>query len=113
MGTANLTATYGTKSTTITVDVDSTLKLELDKQSLLLKKNAAGELKLTATYADGKRKISPIAPSGRPVTKISSKFQRKTLRDRDWRSEDLREIRGQSRCSQYRRGSSAPLGCRH
>lgn len=55
VGTANLTATYGTKSTTITVDVDSTLKLELDKQNLLLKKNAAGELKLTATYADGKK----------------------------------------------------------
>lgn len=54
VGTANLTATYGTKSTTITVDVDSTLKLELDKQNLLLKKNATGELKLTATYPDGK-----------------------------------------------------------
>jgi uncharacterized protein YjdB len=53
-GKANLTATYGTKSTTITVDVDSTLKLELDKQNLLLKKNTSGELKLTATYADGK-----------------------------------------------------------
>ncbi|MBP1964783.1 Ig-like domain-containing protein [Paenibacillus aceris] len=54
VGTANLTATYGTKSTTITVDVDSTLKLELDKQNILLKKNATGALKLTATYADGK-----------------------------------------------------------
>ncbi|MDU0205085.1 Ig-like domain-containing protein [Paenibacillus sp. MAH-36] len=54
VGTANLTATYGTKSTTITVDVDSTLKLELDKQNLLLKKDATGVLKLTATYADGK-----------------------------------------------------------
>ncbi|BFT68895.1 Ig domain-containing protein [Paenibacillus sp. P36] len=54
VGTANLTATYGTKSTTITVDVDSTLKLELDKQNLLLKKDTTGVLKLTATYADGK-----------------------------------------------------------
>lgn len=54
VGKANLTATYGTKSTTISVDVDSTLKLELDQQSILLKKNATGELKLTATYADGK-----------------------------------------------------------
>lgn len=54
VGTANLTATYGTKSTTITVDVDSTLKLVLDKQNLLLKKDATGVLKLTATYADGK-----------------------------------------------------------
>ncbi|OPH59469.1 hypothetical protein BC351_21225 [Paenibacillus ferrarius] len=52
-GTASLTAKYGTKTTTIKVDVDSTLKLELDKQSILLKKNATGTLKLTATYANG------------------------------------------------------------
>ncbi|CAH1206129.1 hypothetical protein PAECIP111891_02799 [Paenibacillus allorhizoplanae] len=50
VGKATLTATYGTKSTTITVDVDSTLKLELDKQSILLKKNGTGTLKLNATY---------------------------------------------------------------
>ncbi|MEC0227099.1 Ig-like domain-containing protein [Paenibacillus alba] len=53
VGTASLTAKYGTKTTTIKVDVDSTLKLELDKQSILLKKNATGTLKLTATYANG------------------------------------------------------------
>ncbi|NOU64152.1 hypothetical protein GC096_08955 [Paenibacillus sp. LMG 31461] len=50
VGKATLTATYGTKSTTITVDVDSTQKLELDKQSILLKKNGTGTLKLNATY---------------------------------------------------------------
>ncbi|NQX63883.1 Ig-like domain-containing protein [Paenibacillus qinlingensis] len=50
VGKATLTATYGTKSTTITVDVDSTVKLELDKQSILLKKNGTGTLKLNATY---------------------------------------------------------------
>lgn len=33
VGTANLTATYGTKSTTIKVDVDSTVKLSLDKNN--------------------------------------------------------------------------------
>ncbi|OCT15875.1 hypothetical protein A8709_09625 [Paenibacillus pectinilyticus] len=53
VGKATLTASYGTKSTTIVVDVDSTLKLELDKQSILLKKNGTGSLKLTATYANG------------------------------------------------------------
>ncbi|MDR6554258.1 Ig-like domain-containing protein [Paenibacillus qinlingensis] len=50
VGKATLTATYGTKSTTITVDVDSTVKLELDKQSILLKKNGPGTLTLNATY---------------------------------------------------------------
>ncbi|MCY9692349.1 Ig-like domain-containing protein [Paenibacillus alginolyticus] len=53
VGTANLTATYGTKSTTIKVDVDSTVKLSLDKPNILLKKNATETLKLEATYADG------------------------------------------------------------
>ncbi|WP_261303702.1 Ig-like domain-containing protein [Paenibacillus andongensis] len=53
VGTANLTATYGTKSTTIKVDVDSTVKLSLDKPNILLKKNATENLKLEATYADG------------------------------------------------------------
>jgi uncharacterized protein YjdB len=51
VGKATLTATYGTKSTTITVDVDSTVKLELDQQSILLKKNGTDTLKLLATYA--------------------------------------------------------------
>ncbi|MGG1517779.1 Ig-like domain-containing protein [Paenibacillus oryzisoli] len=53
VGKATLTASYGTKTTTIRVDVDSTVKLELDKTSILLKKNGTGQLKLTATYADG------------------------------------------------------------
>lgn len=53
VGAATLTATYGTKSTTVSVDVDRTLKLELDKQRLSMKKNTAEELKLTATYSNG------------------------------------------------------------
>ncbi|UKS26346.1 Ig-like domain-containing protein [Paenibacillus sp. HWE-109] len=53
VGTANLTATYGTKSTTIKVDVDSTLKIDLDKKNVLMKKNTTDTLKLTATYANG------------------------------------------------------------
>ncbi|WP_127583550.1 Ig-like domain-containing protein [Paenibacillus koleovorans] len=53
VGTATLTGSYGTKSTTVLVDVDSTLKLELDKPGLLMKRNTSGELKLTATYTNG------------------------------------------------------------
>ncbi|GFZ81276.1 hypothetical protein GCM10008018_28670 [Paenibacillus marchantiophytorum] len=53
VGTATLTATYGTKSTTIKVDVDSTLKIDLNKKNLLMKKNTTDVLKLTATYANG------------------------------------------------------------
>ncbi|MBD0382547.1 Ig-like domain-containing protein [Paenibacillus sedimenti] len=52
VGRATLTASYGTKSTTITVDVDNALKLDLNTQNLLLKKDATGTLTLTATYAD-------------------------------------------------------------
>lgn len=52
VGTANLTATYGTKSTTVRVDVDSTLKLTLDQPNVLMKKNSIKDLKLEATYID-------------------------------------------------------------
>ena len=38
-GTTTLTAKYGTKTTTITVDVDKTLQLEVDKQSVFLSVN--------------------------------------------------------------------------
>jgi uncharacterized protein YjdB len=53
VGTATLTANYGTKTTTIKVDVDNAIKLDLDKQSLFLKKDGTTQLKLTATYPDG------------------------------------------------------------
>ncbi|MEK8131218.1 Ig-like domain-containing protein [Paenibacillus filicis] len=52
-GQTNIKGTYGTKSTTIKVIVDQTLKIELDKQTLYMKKGDTAQLKLTATYADG------------------------------------------------------------
>ncbi len=52
-GKATITASYGTKSTEIKVDVDNAVKLDLGKEIVLLKKNTTEELKLTATYADG------------------------------------------------------------
>jgi uncharacterized protein YjdB len=51
-GQTEIVATYGTKSTLITVDVDKAIKLELNKTSLLMKKNASEQLKLMAVYAD-------------------------------------------------------------
>lgn len=52
-GKTEITATYGTKTTTILVDVDLAVKLSLNKTSLFLKKDASEDLILTATYADG------------------------------------------------------------
>lgn len=51
-GQATITAAYGTKSASIRVDVDNALKLDIDKTSLLLRRNATYQLKLTATYAN-------------------------------------------------------------
>lgn len=53
-GTATITAKYGTKTTTIAVDVDTTQKLEVNKQNIFLHVGEASEeIKLTATYANG------------------------------------------------------------
>ena len=52
-GTATLTATYGTKSTTITVDVDKTSILTVDDDSLYLNVNDMKKLTLTAMLAEG------------------------------------------------------------
>jgi hypothetical protein len=52
-GKAKITATYGTKTTTINVDVDTTNKLEVNKQSVFLHISKAEQLTLTATYVDG------------------------------------------------------------
>jgi hypothetical protein len=52
-GQATLTATYGTKSATIKVDVDNAVKLDMNKQNLFMKKNGTEQLTLTATYANG------------------------------------------------------------
>lgn len=52
-GTATLTAKYGTKSTTISVDVDKTRKLTMDRQDLFLHIDDTHQLVLTATYPNG------------------------------------------------------------
>ncbi len=52
-GKTEITATYGTKTTTIRVDVDLAVKLTLNKTSLFLKKDTSEDLILTAAYADG------------------------------------------------------------
>jgi urease gamma subunit len=51
-GQTEIVATYGTKSTTINVEVDRAIKLGLDKSSLLLDKDATYQAKLTATYSN-------------------------------------------------------------
>jgi len=51
-GTATITASYGTKTATIKVEVDNTLKLTLDKESLFMKKGETQQVKLTATYTN-------------------------------------------------------------
>ncbi|ULL19058.1 hypothetical protein DVH26_34290 [Paenibacillus sp. H1-7] len=56
-GQANITATYGTKSTTIKVDVDNAIKLSLGKETVLLKKNESEQLELKATYAEGNTEV--------------------------------------------------------
>lgn len=53
-GQANITASYGNKTAKIKVDVDNAIKLDVNKQNLLLKKNTTEQLKLTATYPNGK-----------------------------------------------------------
>ncbi|MCU6708546.1 Ig-like domain-containing protein [Paenibacillus sp. J5C_2022] len=53
-GEAKITASYGTKTASITVYVDATRKIELNKQELFMKANEDEQLKLTATYMDGK-----------------------------------------------------------
>lgn len=52
-GTATITAKYGTKTATITVDVDSTQKLEATKQNIFLHVGESADIGLTATYANG------------------------------------------------------------
>ncbi|MFC9778937.1 Ig-like domain-containing protein [Paenibacillus chitinolyticus] len=52
-GKATIKASYGTKSAAIKVDVDNAIKLDLGKETVLLKKNGTEQLNLKATYADG------------------------------------------------------------
>lgn len=52
-GSAVITASYGLSSTTIDVDVDTTVKLEADQQKLYLHVDDTYQLQLIATYPDG------------------------------------------------------------
>jgi ribosomal protein S7 len=52
-GKAKITATYGTKTATINVDVDTTNKLEVNKQSVFMHISGTEQLILTATYVNG------------------------------------------------------------
>lgn len=52
-GSATITVKYGTKTATILVDVDTTQKLEVDKQNVFLHVGDEQPLTLTATYANG------------------------------------------------------------
>ncbi|MBP1994947.1 Ig-like domain-containing protein [Paenibacillus eucommiae] len=52
-GQATITAKYGTKTATIKVDVDSTKKLEINKQDVFLRVNGTEQLQLKAVYLNG------------------------------------------------------------
>ncbi|WP_052339822.1 Ig-like domain-containing protein [Gorillibacterium massiliense] len=52
-GTATITATYGTKTTTISVTVDKTQKLTVNVQDVFLHENKSQQLTLTAVYPNG------------------------------------------------------------
>ncbi|UQZ83980.1 Bacterial Ig-like domain (group 2) [Paenibacillus konkukensis] len=52
-GQATITAAYGTKKTTIKVEVDNAIKLDLGTETVLMKKNGTEQLKLMASYAEG------------------------------------------------------------
>jgi hypothetical protein len=52
-GTATLTASYGTKTASIRVDVDKTIKLDVDEENVFLRVNGTKQLKLTAQNAQG------------------------------------------------------------
>ncbi|MBY0085564.1 Ig-like domain-containing protein [Brevibacillus brevis] len=51
-GTATITAKYGTKTATIKVDVDTTQKLELNKQNIFMNVGKEEDIELKATYAN-------------------------------------------------------------
>lgn len=52
-GQASITASYGSKTVTVIVDVSIARKLTLDAKSLSMRKGDTKALKLDATYADG------------------------------------------------------------
>lgn len=78
VGQATITAKYGTKTTTIQVDVDRTLKFDLNKQNIFMKKNDSETLKLTATYTDGSTKdITQLATWSSSNENVVSVYQGK------------------------------------
>lgn len=56
-GQASITASYGSKTSTIIVDVSVARKLTVDAKSLSMRKGDTKALKLEATYADGSTEI--------------------------------------------------------
>jgi uncharacterized protein YjdB len=68
-GKATLTAKFGTKTATIQVEVDASMKLELDKQSLFMKttETTPQKLTLTAYYA---AEVTPTDPKIEIKTEI-------------------------------------------
>lgn len=56
-GEAEITATYGDKSVKIHVDVEVPKRLDLDTDTIDVELNASKDLKLYATFADGKKRI--------------------------------------------------------
>ncbi|GED34560.1 Ig-like domain-containing protein [Brevibacillus centrosporus] len=69
-GKATITAKYGTKTATITVDVDTTQKLEVNKQNIFLHVGKEEKIDLLATYANGDGKPVDV---GSKATWTSSK----------------------------------------
>ncbi len=56
-GTAEITATYGSKSVTVMVDVEVPKRLDLDVDAVDMQLNQSQQLKLTATFADGTQDV--------------------------------------------------------
>ncbi|WP_028559252.1 Ig-like domain-containing protein [Paenibacillus pinihumi] len=56
-GEAEITATYGDKSVKIHVDVEVPKRLDLDTDTIDVELNASKDLKLYATFADGKKEL--------------------------------------------------------
>lgn len=52
-GTATLTASYGTKAATVTVDVDVAQKLTVSSTDVFVREDASSTVTVTATYLDG------------------------------------------------------------
>jgi uncharacterized protein YjdB len=75
-GQASITASYGSKTATIVVDVSVARKLTVDMKSLSMRKGESKTLKLDATYADGSSETvtdSAVWSSDDPATAAVTK----------------------------------------